>query len=353
MKRYSILCCLFFVLLPLSACAAPGTAQETTQGSEQMTEWTAEPPTETSPAELTAEEASPAVVPQYGGWGPGPLVCMNDTAFDAIRKAEATVMGGTYPVYVNEYAMSFGGPLYEITEELTEMEREDLKRYLTLLYGDDDYVIERNPYGAHAVSYDKEGWSFFGHVNNSISAGGPTPFAEKPTHEELLQNEMVVAALSYADIGNPVIEESVEFSYDGTVCSYVFQLTDASVSGKIQSCFQKVYISVSPSSDPGDASMLIQVSCIDPETLVRDSVESLPGAESVDAFLRQIFPNDPPQDYCVDVTYSAKANPGYFVPIYRVYAREPAISGEYGQPMYSVVEITAENLLPPTADDVE
>lgn len=353
MKKYSILCCLVSVLLLLSACAAPGTAQETAQEPEQMTERTAESPTQTPSAELTTQEASLTVVPQYGGWGPGPLVCMNDATFDAVREAEAMVMGGTWPVYVNEYAMSFGGPLYEITEELTEMEREDLKRYLTLLYGDDDYVIERNPYGAHAVSYDKEGWSFFGHVNNGISACGPTPFAEKPTHEELLKNEMVAAALSYADIVNPVIEESVEISYDGTVCSYVFQLTDASVSGKIQSYFQKVYISVSPSSDPGDASMLIQVSCIDPETLVQESEESLPSAEAVDAFLRQIFPNDPPQDYCVDVTYSAKANPGYFVPIYRVYAREPAISGEYGQPMYSVVEITAENLLPPAADDVE
>lgn len=352
MKKYSILCCLISVLLLLSACAAPGTARETTQGSEQMTERTAEPPTQTPSAELTTQEASLTVVPQYGGWGPGPLVCMNDAAFDAVREAEATVMGGTWPVYVNEYPCDFGGPMYGVTEELTGAEKEDLERYLTLLYGEGDYGIEKDLYDSYVVSCEKEGWKFLGHANHEIAVLGPSPFSEKPTHEELLQNELVAAALSYAEIGAPAVSESIDIAYDGRICSYEFQITEGSEKTPYR-FFQYIEVSVTAEADSDDVSMLVRVHSMDPGTLTQEGTESLPGAEAVDAFLRQIFPNDPPQDYCVEVTYSAKANPGYYVPIYRVYAREPAISGEYGQPMYSVVEITAENLLPPAADDTE
>lgn len=335
-KFYAALAALLAALLLLSACGA---------GTQEGTE-----PSSDGEAETTSTgEAEPVLtqLPRYGGWGDGAVVHLDSAAVTALRESEAARVGAVYPVFVNDYPTDQGGPIYEITEALTAREEANLLRFLTLLYGEGDYELEHPDYSPDSVIYEHGDASFNSHPN-SIAALLDASFLGKPAPSELLQNTAVKAALAYVGIETPRVEESTTFKIDGSVMDYCYRITETYADNNDQMLYDS-FRYVTAEYAPQEGRLGIRAADIDPLELEQEREAAMPARAAVDSLLTQLFPDAPPEEYYIDVSYTRvsdrEAGVGYFIPQYSVYIKEESVSEELRTSVYSVANLTIENLL--------
>lgn len=246
----------------------------------------------------------------------------------------------TFPVYVNDYAYGHEGPLYDVTDALKATISQNLSRYLGLLY--DDFSSQKVKYSSdssreYEVYYVNNATEVHSLMNSISVLSSDYDISNHITDEELLGNALVKAAVSYLNLTDPVVTQTVEYKTDGTE-----ELRTYIVTEKTSDAFQNVLnrsfscITVTKYADSSD--VIVQISDVATECLSKHADYPALSYSDALAALTSYYPNMETANVKTEIYYSATVQPGYFFPCYRFYIKD-GVATRSTNDRYTVVDV--------------
>ncbi len=248
---------------------------------------------------------------------------------------------GSNAIYADPCPSGQAGPVYADTPELLKAKEEHLHRYLSLLLGEGDYAFQYDEaFSIQSPFYTKEDLTVFGNawgVNISIPMDSPLT---ELTSKELSEIPILEAALRFAGIQTPVIQQRITYEptidpKEGTVKDYRYTVVEASES---PSAVLALCRSISMTYNPRTGYLRIDVTNTAEPTRV-DTVGIPTGVDFMEAVGDRIPFADRYITGYVECYYSSQVVLGYYVPCYRVYIHNEALTEQYGLPTYTVFDL--------------
>ncbi len=248
---------------------------------------------------------------------------------------------GSDAVYEDLYPSGQVGPIYADSSELLREKEENLLRYLTLLLGEGDYAFQYDEaFSIRSPFYTKDAVTVFGNACGvKISMPTDTPMTTL-TVEEVSENPILDAALRFAEIHAPVIQQRI--TYEATidpetsnVKDYCYTIIEAP---EYPSAIATLCKSISITYTPGTASLHISITSIsEPKQVATTEIPT--GMDIMEAVgdLAQ-FTDSYTRGY-IECYYSSQVVLGYYVPCYKIYIYNDSLSEHYGTPTYAVYDL--------------
>ncbi len=247
-----------------------------------------------------------------------------------------------YPIYANSYPVGQAGALFEITEEYTEMSQENLRTFLTLLFGDGDYSGVYTDYSSHSLIYEDKEISLAARATSlSVTSTAYETYSQL-TQEDLNANPLIHAAISYCAIEDPMITQEIEYDVYGNVYNYNYIITEKTADPQ-QALFDHTFSYVMLHSFVGEN--IFVLSAVHVEQPEEVGATTLATVEEIEAYLQKSYPHLAEKAHVIELFYSAQVIPGYYVPCYRVFFEEPELTQQYGVPAYSIMDLTDSRFL--------
>ena len=349
MKNVVLIFTIIVLIISILGCT---TEKKPITDSQDLTTRTSSIPQETPTAATTSAPQKTnstfalQEVPKYGGSGSYSLTVLNPDITEC--NEEAHTQNNGYFVYVNPYPVDQGGPTYEITDSIIAQEKNLLQNFLVCFYGEGEYEITYDPSISTKVIF--ENTEIFATADCAgINIGSSLyPFPYNLTTETLHDNPMLSAAITYLEIENPTILQSMEYGFDGTVSRYVYTIFEFSEDPLIAAynrSFSNIQVNVSAET----GYVIVKIMNVAPAETT--NAVTLASDAQIDAYLAARFPDAVPEDYIVEVYYDSHVHPGYYVPCYRIYLEEAAISAQLEVPVYTVLSLTNAELLEDTTEE--
>ncbi len=341
MKMVLLSLLVFGMVLTLFGCARENASIGGTEQTEALTAMPTPAP-QTAPDEPTeaAEDEVLAALPRYGGAGDYDLTVLDDKSAKAV--GQDYVAGSDYPIFVDPYPVGQGGPSYEITQEIIARQETSLEEYLTLLYGTGDYGFSQADDSLQRTVFEDSDISVRADANGLTVSSSAYPVGQALTAETLNDNPLLRAALDYLDIESPRLLQSFSYGYDGQLLGYSYQIFETEAESLADAC-SRSFSSIRVNVFVGVDDVIIKILNVTPsrtEQTVRAVSE-----EDLDTYISAQFPDFPPEDYRVEVYYDKNVQPGFYVPCYRVYLAEAAVSEQLEVPVYTVLSLANSELM--------
>ncbi len=247
---------------------------------------------------------------------------------------------GSDGIYADPCPSGQVGPVYADTPELLKAKEEHLHRYLSLLFGEGDYTFQYDEaFSIRSPFYTKEDLTVFGNAwGVNISTPIDSPLTEL-TVKELSENPILDAALRFTGIQAPVIQQRITYEStidptDGTVKDYRYTVIEAP---EFPSALLTLCKSISITYNPGTS--YLHISITNTAEPPRAGTTGVPtGVDFMEAVGDRIPFADRYLTGYVECYYSSQVVLGYYVPCYRVYILNDALTEQYGIPTYTVYD---------------
>lgn len=341
MKNALLSLLVFGMILSLFGCAWEMTHADKVEPVAEAAASSTEPQQSASegPTEA-ADGALLSVLPRYGGAGDFDLTVLEDASAELV--GQNYTADAEFPVFVDPYPTGQGGPAYEITQAVLSRQEASLEEYLTLLYGKGDYEFSQADDSLHRTVYEDDDITVWAGANGLTVSSASHPVGQSLTEDELYTDPLLCAALEYLEIEEPRILQSFAYGYDGQLlrCSYqIFAAETEPLADAFSRSFSSILVNVFIGVDD----VIIKIPNITP-TQTGETVRTVSEAE-LDSYLETQFPDFPPEEYRVEVSYDKNVRPGFYVPCYRVYLAEAAISEQLEVPVYTVLSLANSELM--------
>lgn len=246
----------------------------------------------------------------------------------------------TFPIYVNDYVYGQEGPLYDVTDEVKSTISFNLSRFLGFLY--DDFSADEAEYSSdsgreYEIYYVNNSTEVRSSINSIsiITSDYDIPYGIKA--KELLENEVVKAAIAYLEIKNPVVTSTVEYRADGTEDMIIYKVlgkTSSAFGNAINNSFSSITVINYKDLD----STIVQIRYIYFDGLTEYAQH--PDISYLDAVaaLSTYYPEMDKSDIKTEIYYNASVKPGYFFPCYRFYIKDGVLT-QSGDDRYTVVDV--------------
>ncbi|MBR4309043.1 MAG: hypothetical protein IKT58_05560 [Oscillospiraceae bacterium] len=252
--------------------------------------------------------------------------------------------GRIYPLYADPYPYDETGPLFAVTEDFLVLEQRNLQTYMTLLLGEGEYTGKYDQSVSHKLFYEGYGLSLIvGERGVHITSSEYGLYPEL-TREDLAENSLIRAALSYCSIDTPVIIREVEYNIHGEEQTYIYTLTQATAD-PFTELLSYSYSYVTVRSFAEEEGSLLLVSAVRDTELYEQGIATIATREEVERYVHEAYPELADHPHVVELYYSSKVLPGYRVPCYRVIFTEEDLSKQYGVPVYTLVDLTDARFL--------
>jgi hypothetical protein len=275
-------------------------------------------------------------IPNGGQGERGPTVSIV-TAPEVAAIGDNTEIPSSFPIYVNKYAFSQEGPLFEIDDALTDIMTKNLRRYLGLLYGEsagEQAEIVKHPEVPYKVLHDSGKSEMWSGVSDISIITNESNIVQDLVDGKLEGNELVGAALQYLGIEKPQVASTIEYDADGNVYEYqctITESTDDVFQNILNTSFNYVRVTHNPKSENA---VLVICGIGTPEKHGDYQIVSYSRALR---YLQDKYPNLDTGKARAEIYYSGAIQPGYYIPCYRFYLGEA--SAEDGTMRYQVVHL--------------
>lgn len=246
-----------------------------------------------------------------------------------------------FPVYVNDYSYGQEGPLYSVTDDLKNAVSDNLARFLKCLYKNFDlqkakfYSDENREF---EVCY-ANGATEVRSLMNSVSAlSSEYGISDNMTDDELLNNELVKAAVAYLGLSTPTITRTVEYNTDGTENSITYVITEAT-NDAFQHVLNRSFARITVTKYVGSDEAVLQIGNVELDGLTKYADFQAISYDDVVASLATYYPTVDTSDIQAEIYYSATVQPGYFFPCYRFYIKDNATASRNGAERYIAVDV--------------
>ena len=252
----------------------------------------------------------------------------------------ATDLPNMFPVYVNDYAYGHEGPSYNVTDALKTTISQNLSSYLGLLYDDfssQEVTFSSDSSREYEVYYVKNATEVRSLMNSISVLSSDYDISNQITDEELLDNELVKAAVSYLDLTDPVVTQTVEYKTDGTEEMRTYIVTE-NTSDAFQNVLNRSFSCITVTKYAGSSDVIVQISDVATEGLSKYADYQALSYSDVLAALTSYYPNMETADVKTEIYYSATVQPGYFFPCYRFYIKD-GVATLSTNDRYTVVDV--------------
>lgn len=228
----------------------------------------------------------------------------------------------SYPVFINEYASNQSGRLYEINDTLQSKMKDNLQSYLEILYEDfdsSDLFYYPEYAGGYTTSYN-QGNSEFNSTVNGLSVFTTDYNIDLNSKDtDILNNDIVMAAISYMGFNEPIISSRIVYSADGEAYEKNYQIINKSSDINnimLSNSFAKINLSKGFNED----SLYLSLTQI--MELKEEKVYSTLPYEKILSALVKIYPNMDKDSIKAETYYNGMEQPGLYIPSLRIYFKE-------------------------------
>lgn len=247
---------------------------------------------------------------------------------------ESSDMPERVPVYRDPYPNDHGEPEYEFTDEVKEIRRRNLADFLDMLYGAQEareYEISED--GPHyLVSWHTDTLEAWGREYGVHIYTKEYNVRRDAENDDLLNNEMILAALEYTGIKQPQVSRTVEYKGGGRAAGNVYTITGQSESvleSMLSNRFR--YISVSFDAKDGKNGDTARIVIEKSEPQEAESCETVSFKDAL-SYIQRKYSDKEVTKIQAETRYERTAAKGYFVPCYKFYVEfQSETNGEKGQ----------------------
>ncbi len=251
---------------------------------------------------------------------------------------ENTLLPETFPILINEFSYGPEGPLFLVDETMKESMKNELLRYLKLVYN--NAKIEENSFKSDMdrefeVYFEKDGTIFRSFMNGLSVLSKDTSSFKNYSEETILENSFIEAAVAFLELDNLKVSIVTEYGSDRSPysCTYrIYEGDDDLLQDIMNKCFTYIEFTQYRDSD------YIVAKIINRKTPKEYDNRPILSYESALAYLNNLYPDTGKRDVKAEVFYSTAVQPGYFMPCYRFYI-DTGETDTDGSPIYSVVSI--------------
>ncbi len=246
----------------------------------------------------------------------------------------------SFPVYVNDYAYWEEGPLYEVTDAVRETISDNLSRFLGYLY--DDFSPENVQYSSYdevdyLVYYTRDDTDVSSSMNKISVLSSDHSISNDAADDELLNNEVVKAAMSYLGLTDPVVTETVEYGTDGSEYLHTYEISERA-DDVFRHILNRSFSSITVEKYMGDEEILVIIGDVSVDELTKYGDYPALSYTDVVAELTSYYPEMDTTDVEAEIYYSSSIEPGFFFPCYRFYIKDGTTTRS-SEGTYKVVDV--------------
>jgi len=311
MKKHVIITVLMFTMILIASCA---TAASSTKITEHQ---------------------------PYTARGEDDLVFVGDV-LDLSFVSEETALPSSFPIYVDKYPFGQEGPLFLIDQPLIDLATENLKRFLQILYDDDDvsqYTIEPHAMLPERVVYDTGLTEISSDPSAIKMLTGEYGMADVMASGNLLENTLIQAALAYLHIDNPKIVPVIQYTESGEIYQYQYTIYDNS-GDFFENILNSSFSFVRATHYPDTSDVLLTLRKTDISDLYSNELV-IPYEEALD-YIQDTYGVTEKSNIHAEVYYSNSVEEGYFIPCYKFFIEDssaPTPNTTENVIVYNVVHI--------------
>lgn len=246
---------------------------------------------------------------------------------------ESTVLPDRVPVYRDPCPVDHGEPEYEFTDEVKEIRRGNLTDFLDILYGNHeerefDIAEEGSRY---LVSYQADRLEAWGREYGIHVYTKEYGVREDAENGNLLNNELILAALEYTGIRQPQVRRNQEYKGNGKAQGgsiYIITEQSEDLLESMRSVrFKSISVGLDTQGKKNRDTVRVVIEKNEPEEM--ETCETVSYEQALQ-YVREKYADKNVSAIRAEACYERKAAKGYFVPCYKFYVEYEQDKGAGG-----------------------